>query len=309
MRGPDFFIVGAPKCGTTAMTDYLGQHPEIGMCARKETHYLAGDEMWHRFGLGTGERLLSREQYLNLFAGVQGCRRLGEASVWYLYSAAAAREIQRFSPTAQVIVMLRNPLEMLPSLHSQLVFVGLEPVTDFACALALDAERERAGTPPGFPPRSYRAAASYAEQLRRYLDVFGAERVHVITYDDFRDDTAGVYRGACAFLGVEPGFVPDIRVINPNKRVKSPALRRLVRTPSPRLRRAVHVASSQGLRRRAGDALNRWNTRFAQRPPISVELADSLGGLVAREVDELRTMLGVDLSSWLEQLGQAKPGA
>lgn len=83
-----------------------------------------------------------------LFEGAQGRKRIGEASVWYLYSSAASREINQFSPEADPIVMLRNPFEALPSLHSQFVFVGIEPVEDFEEALAPDEERERAGTPP-----------------------------------------------------------------------------------------------------------------------------------------------------------------
>jgi hypothetical protein len=81
-----------------------------------------------------------------LFAGTQGRKRIGEASVWYLYSSVAPREINQFSPEADIIVMLRNPFEALPSLHSQFVFVGIEPVEAFEEALALDEERERAGT-------------------------------------------------------------------------------------------------------------------------------------------------------------------
>lgn len=81
LRGPDFFIVGAPKCGTTALTDYLGQHPEIGMCALKETHYFATD-LTSRSILKLGQSPPSPDEYLELFKSVQDRRRLGEASGW-----------------------------------------------------------------------------------------------------------------------------------------------------------------------------------------------------------------------------------
>ena len=124
LEGPDFFIVGAPKCGTTAMADYLGQHPEIGMCPRKETHVFATD-LSERMAMRRGQRPMSRERFLNLFADLQEERLRGEASVWHLYSASAAAEIAAFQPQARIIVMLRSPVEMLPSLHSQFVFVGI----------------------------------------------------------------------------------------------------------------------------------------------------------------------------------------
>ena len=106
---------------------------------------------------------------------------------------------------------------MLPSLHSQFVFVGIEPEEDFGSALALDAERERSGPPAGFPPRSYRSAVRYGEQLRRYLDVFGRERIHVIVYDEFRDDTRGAYREACRFLEVDPELRAEPRGRQPEQ--------------------------------------------------------------------------------------------
>ena len=297
--GPDFFLVGAPKCGTTAMTDYLGQHPELGMCPRKETQFFASD-LRARFAVKRGQRSLSLQEYLELFAPVADRARLGEASVWYLYSSAAAREIRDFSPRAEAIVMLRNPVQMLPSLHSQLVYVGLEPVEDFEQALALDSERELSGTPRGFPPHSYRSAIRYAEQLERYLDVLGPERVHVILYEDFRDDTIGVYRRTCEFLGVSPEFTPAIEVVNPNKRVRSRAMRRLVRRPPELIRTVLHAVSSREMRRRTAGVLKRVNTRVEQRAPVRSHVAELLRPEVERQVQELDELLGLDVSGWIE---------
>lgn len=298
-RGPDFFLVGAPKCGTTAMADYLGQHPEIGMCPRKETHFFTSD-LRARLATKRGQRPPSLGQYLDLFAGLGDRRRLGEASVWYLYSEAAPHAIREFCPEAEAIVMLRDPVEMLPSLHSQFVYVGIEPVEDFERALELDPERERSGAPPGFPPSSYRAAVRYADQLRRYLEAFGAERVHVIVYDDFRDDTLGAYRRTCEFLGVDRAFEPEIEVVNPNKRVRSRAMRRLVRRPPEALRRALHAVTTEEMRRRGGRALKRVNTRFERRPPVSPAVAAALRPEVERQVRELDELLGLDVSRWLD---------
>lgn len=300
MRGPDFFIVGAPKCGTTAMADYLGQHPEIGMCARKETHFFAHD-LRERFAVKRGQRAPTREAYLDLFATVQGRPRLGEASVWYLYSRAAPGAIKAFSPDADILVMVRNPLEMLPSLHSQLVYVGVEPEEDFERALSLDAERERSGAPRGFPPRSYRSAARYTEQIERYLNVFGRNHVHVIRYEDFRDRTLAVYRATCEFLAVDSRFAPAIAVVNPNKRVRSRSLRRLSRRPPEPLRRVLHAATTEPLRRRAGAAMKRWNTRFEERPPTSAGVVAALEPLVTEEVEGLSQLLDLDVSGWLAE--------
>lgn len=299
LKGPDFFIVGAPKCGTTAMTAYLAEHPQIGMCPRKETHYFAAD-LRSRLVVKRGQRPPSEAEYLGFFAGLEDKDRRGEASVWYLYSSAAADEIHAFCPGADIVIMLRNPQEMLPSLHSQFVFVGLEPVEDFNSAWALDQERERSGTPPGFPPHSYRSAIRYAEQVRRYIEVFGPERVHVILYDDFRDDTLGVYQRTCEFLGVEPSFTPTLEVVNANKQVRSRAMRNVVSRPPEPLRPLLHRLTSQGMRRQAGAALKGLNRRSVRREPIPESARESIRPEIARQVRELDELIGLDVSAWLD---------
>src|SRR5438034_3527344 len=116
MKIPGFFIVGAPKCGTTAMNDYLAGHPDIFM-AKKEIHYFGSD-------LEIKQKKLSGEEYLDFFKEGEHKYIVGESSVWYLYSKNAAAEIKAFSPGAKIIIMLRNPVDMLPSLHSQHIFDG-----------------------------------------------------------------------------------------------------------------------------------------------------------------------------------------
>ena len=298
VKGPDFFIVGAPKCGTTAMTDYLAQHPEIGMCPRKETHFFAGD-LYERLAVKRGQRPPDQAHFLALFDHLQDRRTRGEASVWHLYSSVAPHEIKAFEPSAKVIVMLRNPAEMVPSLHSEFVYVGLEPVEDLEAALALDDDRERNGAPPGFPPSSYRSAIRYDEQLRRYLEVFGMERIHVILYDDFRDDTLGTYREVCKFLEVDPGFEPEIQVVNPNKRVRSRLLRRFVRRPPEVARPLLHLLTTEEQRRRIGAALNGLNTRFTSRGAVPGQVREELRPEVERQVVALGE-LGIDVAAWLD---------
>lgn len=281
------------------MADYLGQHPEIGMCPYKELHFFATD-LESRAVMKRDQWRPTREEYMRAFEGLQGERRRGEASGWYLYSSAAPRAIHEFCPDAGIIAMLRNPLTMLPSLHSQLVYWGIEPVEDFEEAFALDEERERTGAPQGFVPDSYRSAVRYGRQLRRYLDVFGPERVHVIIFDRFRDDTAGVFKETCEFLDVDPSFVPAIEVVNPNKRVRSRAMRGLVQRPPEPVRRALHAVTSREARRRSGRLLRRWNTRYVPRAPASPEVTESLRLLVADEVSELKELVGIDVSFWLD---------
>jgi hypothetical protein len=119
---PNFFIVGAPKCGTTALYEYLQPHPRIFLSRIKEPHYFARD-------LGSYPRIKTAQEYAGIFAeSTSEHLALGEASVYYLRSAVAIPLIREFNPAARLIAMFRNPVDMVYSLHSQLLYVSEETV-------------------------------------------------------------------------------------------------------------------------------------------------------------------------------------
>ena len=125
---PNFFIVGAPKCGTTALYEYLRPHPHIFMSKVKEPHFFAND-------LGTYPFIKTLEEYTRLFTDSNEQHvRVGEASVYYLRSATAIANIHQFNPHAKIIAMFRNPVEMVHALHSQLLYVSEESESDFETA-------------------------------------------------------------------------------------------------------------------------------------------------------------------------------
>lgn len=138
-----------------------------------------------------------------------------------------------------------------------------------------------------------RAAQALSQRLRERA---GARR----GLRRLRSDTLNAYRRACEFLGVDPRFIPDIDIVNPNKRVRSDALRSLVRRPPRQLRKVLHLGSSEAFRRRAGSLLTRMNTRFEPRRPPSAAAVESLRPLVVDEVGALKALLGIDLRSWLD---------
>ncbi len=126
-RIPNLFIVGAPKCGTTALWSYLGSHPDI-FSAGKEYHYFGSDLVYRN------QSRLDRESYLAYFSQADQERYLLDASVGYLVSERAAVEIASFSPDCRIIAILRDPIDMMHSLHSELLFQGDEDVADFGTA-------------------------------------------------------------------------------------------------------------------------------------------------------------------------------
>jgi hypothetical protein len=296
MRRPSFFIVGAPKCGTTALYSYLRQHEEIFL-PHKEIHYFGGDlEFRYR-------RRLSEREYVQLFESATVERRLGDASVWYLFSKRAASEIHDFDPDARIIVMLRNPVDVMYSLHSQMLYAGDEDLPSFAAALEAEEER-RAGRriPRGARlPQAllYHDVASFTEQVQRYFDSFGRAAVHVILYDDFKRDTDAVYRSTLRFLGVDPDHRVELEVVNPNTVRRSRWLARHLAVPYPTLRKVVRLALPvPGWRRALGREVSRINTVRRTRTAMDSSLQRRLTEELVEEVRALESLIGRDLSAW-----------
>lgn len=294
-RQPDFFIVGAPKCGTTAMNGYLRQHPQIFMPERKDITYFGSD-------LEFRQPRISLQEYLSLFRDANGASRIGEASAWYLYSKKAAEEIKPFSPSAKIIIMLRNPVDMLYAQHSQFLYNCNEDIASFEAALEAEAERKRGER---IPQQShfveglfYRETIKYAEQVERYFEVFGRNNVHVIVFDDFKRDTSAVYRETLAFLDVDASFQPQFRIINSNKSLRSRYLQELLVAPSPLLVKILHKVTPHPLQGRLWMRLRKFNARYEDRPAMDPVLRRRLQIEFQPEVRRLADLLGRDLSFW-----------
>ncbi len=302
MTKPNFFIVGAPKCGTTALYTYLKAHPDIYMPYQKEPHHFATDLLYApRY---TPYR--DRNVYLALFADATREQRIGEASVCYLYSRCAAQAIYDFNPDARIIIMLRSPAEMMYSLYYQQVFSGEEPLPSFAEALAAENDRRQGKNVPAglLTPVEclfYRDMARYTGQVRRYFDTFGREAVHVIIYDDFRADTAATYRLALEFLDVDPDFRADFRVVNRSKRIRSKRFRDFYLKPPAWyivLMRMSRRAIPASARHATSQLLLRSNTQPADHSPMDPKLRAQLQQEFIPEIEDLSELLGRDLTRW-----------
>jgi hypothetical protein len=296
---PNFFIVGAPKCGTTALYEYLRGHPSIFMPKYKEPHFFAKD-------LGTYPLIKSADAYAALFAeaGPQHTA-VGEASVYYLRSTTALAGIKAYDPAARIVAMYRNPVDMIHSFHSQLLYVGEETVQDFEEAWRLQ-ERRRQGLDR--PPRSrgdfllqYAELGRFGTQTQRVLDHFPRSQVKLILFEDFAANARNVYDDVIEFLGVPPDGRTDFARVNENKRARLDWLKRFLRKPPAGLRRSV-----RGLKRIVGSErvgglkseIVRLNTVKERRASLSPALRAEMVETFREEIRLLGRLLDRDLSHW-----------
>jgi Sulfotransferase domain len=231
-RVPDFFIVGHAKCGTTALYDMLGRHPQIFMSEVKEPRFFSTD-LRSRFEVGraTPKPQHTLDGYLSLFAAAGADQRVGEASPQYIRSRDAPAGIAAVQPDARIIAILREPASFLRSFHLQMVSSNVESQRDFRQAIELESERREGRR---IPPRSHHPDAllysdhvRYAEQLHRYHAVFAPENVLVLIYDDYRGDNEGTLRKVLRFLDVDDTAAIKTLDTKPLKAVRSPQLHRL----------------------------------------------------------------------------------
>jgi hypothetical protein len=303
-RMPDFFIVGHPKCGTTALYEALRRHPQIYMPAGKEPWFF-GQELHVRTPPrpeGTPQTL---EAYMRLFAAAGPEQRAGEATALYLWSQTAAARLAEVQPNARIIAILREPASFLRSLHLQFVQSYVETEGDLRTALALEDERRHGRS---IPRRTYWPQAllysdhvRYVEQLRRYHAVFPAQNVLVLIYDDFRADNEGTMRSVLRFLDVDDARPVEVSDANPTVRARSPRLHGLLHgltvgqgPLASAAKEAIKVLTPQRIRRRALHATQR-RVVFAAPGPADEELTRELRRRFKPEVVAISKYLNRDL--------------
>jgi hypothetical protein len=295
-KKPTFMIVGAPKCGTTALYEYLQTHSQVFVSDPKEPHFYADD-------LGAHRTTITQAEYDELFseAGPEH-RAIGEASAWYLHSKVALPKIARELPNTKLIVMLRNPVDLLRSLHSDLVWICFENEPDFERAWSLQDERQVGRRVPKLCQvpwfLQYREVGRLARHVRRLLEKFPREQVRFYLLDDLKDSASRVYQDALTFLGLPNDGRNVFPRVNASKRNRLQALARmqsiLVRSlPRPCIQASKRVGL--GMLNRAITVLNSVEN---QPTPPSDEFRRQLVQEFREDMCELQDLLGRDLKHW-----------
>ena len=301
MTKPNLFIVGNPKSGTSALHYFLGQHPDIFMSIPKEPKYFCKDFHMESDAFHKTKAFFSKyrkeQDYLQIFSGARKERILGEASPNYLYSNVAAKEIYSFNPDAKIIIMLRNPVDFIYSLHTQHRLRNYEDVENFESALLLEKERRQGKSLPltvDHPSALYYSEMiKYSEQIHRYYGLFDKSNIKIIIYEDFKLNNRDVYRDTLTFLGIDHDFVPDFTMVNISKKPRNKRLNNLVQ--SSYIISAMNVTlppKCWSIVKRIGERLV-WKEEM--RPAMDSSLREKLMKQYNNEVVKISDLLGIDL--------------
>lgn len=299
MALPDFMIIGAAKSGTTSMHMYLGQHPEVFFPEFKEPNYFAltGETLPKKGpappkviqALIYSRSITDFDRYESIFDGAGEGRKLGEASVRYLYFPKAAGRIREKVPDVRCVAILRDPVARLYSHYCMNVQYLIEPLS---LRDALDQEEARIADGWGWDWH-YAAVGSYADQVERYFETLGRDQVKVMLYDDFVADPQAAFAEVCRFVGIDDGFRPDM-----SKRGKVAS-----RPRSKVLGRWLHWPGQgrQAMRRLAPwyftderlARLEDWNRSPVEK--LDAATRRELGPRFRRDIEKLGRVLGRDI--------------
>lgn len=307
---PTFFVVGAPKAGTTALYHYLRLHPDVFMCPIKEPHHFSTDirfENYSTFQQKMHTRLditeylkqsrlhyvhidwVARwEDYLELFRDTTTEKAIGEISNGYFYSRVAAKNIAKKCPGAKIIMILRDPIDRAFSHHKMYLWGGYETESNFLLAVEKDFNRTKKGWGVSY---LYIELGCYYEQVKRFIDTLAREQIQILSYDDWRRDNQRVLNRIFFFLGVDPMALP-LQIHNVPK--LTPRL--------PLLQQVMEITRLRYLQRRilpgklrvAVKAL--WYSKAEKGPTI--EDREHLLPYFLHDIDKLEGLTDIDLSCW-----------
>lgn len=278
MKGPNFFIIGAPKCGTTSLAYWLGEHPNIYIPPVKEPHYYS-DDLKNR-------TVRTERAYSRIFSRVDPNRHraIGEASTWYLYSRNAVPAIEKARPGSRYIVMTRDPIEMARSLHHHNLRVLHESEQNFEQAWGLQAERELGRylpvrcTEPAF--LQYRKVCSLGTQLQGLMERVPAERILHVPLSALQAQPAETFKRVLDFLELPDDRRSVFPVVNEARGYRSRSLQQILRLGG-RIRLSLGIHHGLGL------------ARINERPRSKQVLSDEFRGVLERAFSEERRVLSV----------------
>ena len=198
---PEFFIVGAPKCGTTTLYSWLKQHPDIFMPTSKEPHFFA-QNLSNRYC-----RIRDEESYLSLFFDAHENQVCGEASVLYGFYPESIKAILEFNPKAKIIFMLRHPIDMIISYHGQLLVNLEEDQKAFESAWRLSEPRKNGANLPktmqDLDLLDYAHIGALGHHMKNIIDIVPEDQRLFLLLDDMAEDPAALHARVLAFLGVQ----------------------------------------------------------------------------------------------------------
>lgn len=295
MKKPNFFIVGFPKCGTTSLARYLDSHPQCFISPLKEPHFFSGN-------FRPKALVPSWDDYLKLFAAAtEEHLAVGEGSTDYILSRKILKDIYDYDNNAKIIALLRNPVDMIHSLHDYRIMKDMEKELDLE--VVWNSQKSRNLSHEQQPLNAmddYPRLGKVGSHVEGLLSVFPREQVKLIVYDDFAKDSKKVYEETVDFLGLPMDGKEDFQRHNVTKTFKYPKIHKICNRIGMNIKPGVaRLKNLLGIRRIGIlSGVRNWNTVSETKQPLKPEFRNRLAEEFREEVEKLSGILNRDLSHW-----------
>ena len=275
---PNFFIVGAPKAGTTSLYEYLKKIPEIYMCPNKEPNYFNKKNIKDDHPI---PKILTEEKYLKLFENVTNQKIIGEASA-YLRDSDAPNLIHQVSPKAKILISLRDPVELTYSRYLMLVNLGL-----ISNSFHQEIENELQNGPNQHQSWIKMDIGLYFKHVKKYLKVFGHEQVKIIIFEEFIKNTKETIEEILKFLELDKTLSNfSAKKHNPYVTSRGPIAQQI--RNSKKIKRIAHALIPESTRR----TLANYILLDKSKPKMSEKDRETLIKFYKGDVKQLKLILG-----------------
>lgn len=293
MTIPNFFILGTQKAATTSIYFYLKQHPEIYMSRIKEPGFFIEQGLSENNDQKS-DTISDLSEYEALFAEITNESRYGEATPTYLACPWVPKYIHTYSPDAKLIAVLRNPIDRAWS-HYQMHASLEHPMFSENFLEAIDEQHVYLGEEEDWI-FSFVTMGMYYTQINNYLKYFNSDQLHIVLYEDLRQDIEGQVKGMFEFLDVDPDFLPNFNIkANVSGVPRNKQLQRFIMRKNPlktMLKRFLSPEARLALTARA-KSLN-----SSGKMSIPKEAVEELTYRFEADIDALELLLQRDLSVW-----------
>ncbi len=286
----DFFIVGAPKAGTTALHAHLAKHPQVCMSSDKEPNYFSFEEIEEQQLYYHKENVKSESDYNSLFECEESAKLRGEASVSYLFYKEVPQRIKSYNPDAKIIISLRQPVQRAYS-HFQM---------DYSLGLVNVSFEEIYRNGPNHPAtgnyfQQYFLLSDYADQVERYQRQFPHQQICILLHEDLIRDPDKTMKKVFHFLGIEKEIGPiELETQNVSGAGKNVLIRILYQNKY--FRKVSSYLFSENIRNKIKSKLFSKENIPSLKDHLAVELQHYYhAGLV-----KLKEQTGLSIDHWLK---------
>jgi hypothetical protein len=285
---PNFYIVGAPKSGTTSLFHYLDEHPDVFMCTVKEPNFFSYDEIVQQSLYYSEKGVRNLEAYEALFENVASETAIGEASTSYLFYEKTPAKIKAMVPDAKIIIILRNPVDRGFShylMDSRIGYVNIS----FEDIVQKKTEHPLLD----LYYQQFVELGLYYRQVKRFIDVFGESQVKIFLNEDLKEDITKVILSVYSFLDIDNCCMPNItKQYNIYQKPRNTLIQQLYSTKSiRRLARTIIPG-------RFVDTVKNSLLIKGEKPELTHKTREFLFSLYRDDIQRTADLIGRDLSPW-----------